>query len=130
MDLFISTTEEKEKEVRAAFIGAIRNLWGFSLAGSDIDVAFVCKEQDLIDVSLEIKGSREAFSLVDDLCNHTEPFFEALRKELSEELFKHLLYNNRISYMSFYLNLYKNIQLTIREGVFGGKYSSAFTISK
>ena len=130
MELFTSSTEEKEKEVRAAFIGAIHKLWGFNLPWTDIRVEFLWQERDVIYVSLAIEGSKEAFSLVDDLFNHTAGFFDALREEVSEQLFKYLLFNNRISYMSFYLNLYKELRLTITEEVFGGSYSSVFTIAK
>ena len=130
MELFISTTEEKEKEVKTAFMGAIRKLSGYPLPPADIKVEFVFKEEDFINVQIFIRGAREAFSLLDVLYNDAERFLTSLQSEVSEELFKYLLFNNRISYMSFYLNLYKKVRLTIIEELSGRQYQQELIFKK
>ncbi|NEU10074.1 hypothetical protein GZH53_17240 [Flavihumibacter sp. R14] len=130
MELFISTTEEKEKEVKTAFMGAIRKLSGYPVLPADIKVEFVFKEEDFINVQIFIRGAKEAFSLVDVLYNDAERFLRSLQSEVSEELFKYLLFNNRISYMSFYLNLYRKVRLTILEELSGEKHCHELLIRK
>lgn len=130
MELFISTTEDKEKEVKTALTCSIQNLTGYVLPETDIRVEFVCDTEDHINVNIAVPGTRDAFSLVNYLTNKRDYFLQMLSEDISEELFKYLLFNNRISYMAFYLKLYKKVKLTIIEEVFGRKYQHEFVINK
>jgi hypothetical protein len=130
MDIFISTTEDKEKEVKTAFATSIQNLSGYVLPETDIRVEFVCDTEDFIKVNIAVPGTREAFSLVNYLTNNRSYFLQMLSEDISEELFKYLLFNNRISYMAFYLKLYKKVKLNIIEEVFGRQYQHEFVINK
>ena len=129
MELFISTSA-KEEEVKTAFIIALRKLSGYSVRSTDLHVEFVCGVKEVIAVEFEVQASKDAFCLIDFLYNDPNRFFETLAADISDELFKYLLFNNRISYMSFYLNLYKNVGLTITEKVFGDTFRHEFIITK
>lgn len=130
MELFISTTEVKEKEVKTAFTASIQNLTGYVLPETDIRVEFVCDTEDYIRVNVAVQGTRDAFSLVNYLTNKRDYFLQMLSEDISEELFKYLLFNNRISYMAFYLKLYRKVKVNIIEEVFGREYQHDFVINK
>ena len=130
MEIFISTTEEKEKEVKTSFARAFQNLAGYTLPLTDVQVEFVCDHEDFIKVSIAVQGTKDAFGIVDALHKKASQFFTALAEDVSEELFKYLLFNNRISYMAFYLKLYRKVKVTLSEEVFGRTYQHDFIINK
>lgn len=130
MEIVISTTEEKEKEVKTSFARSFQNIAGYNLPLTDIRVEFVCGEEDHIRVRIAIHGTKDAFGVVNSLQKKPADFFNAIAEDLSEELFKYLLFNNRISYMAFYLKLYKKVKLSVTEEVFGRTYQHTFIINK
>jgi hypothetical protein len=129
MELFISTSA-KEKEVKTAFIIALRKISGYNLRTTDLHVGFLCGGTEVVEIQFAVQSSRDAFCLIDFLYNDPGRFFEELAADTSEELFKYLLFNNRISHMSSYLNLYKKVRLTISEKVFGETFRHEFIFTK
>ena len=130
MELFTSTSAKKEKEVKTAFILTLRKLSGYPVRAADLDVEFVCGETEFIDVKFAVQAGKDAFCLIDLLYNDPARFLESFSADFSEELFKYLLFNNRISYLPFYLNRYRNVRINISEQVFAGTFSFDFMIRK
>lgn len=130
MEILLSTTEDKEQEVKTSFAQSFQNLAGYKLPLSDVQVEFVCDHEDFIKVNIAIHGTKDAFGIVDSLHKKPSLFFAALAEDVSEELFKYLLFNNRISYMAFYLKLYRKVKLSLTEEVFGRTYQHDFIINK
>ena len=129
MELFISTSA-KEKEVKTAFIIALRKLTGYQVRTNDLHVEFICGETEFIDVKFAVQASKDAFCLIDFLYNDPGRFLETLAADISEELFKYLLFNNRISYLPFYLDRYLNVRMNISEQVFAETFTFDFIIRK
>ena len=128
MELFVKTTVEKENDIRHALVRALQNLVGYRLEKSETRIAFPDSERASIQILIIIPGLSGALPLLDALYNNRNDFFQAISTEVSEELFRHLVFTNRITDVSYYRDLYPTVNLTISDYVIGGKFLYTFQL--
>lgn len=126
MEILITTEEDKEREMLAALMKAVENLSGYTAQPADFNIEF--EEAGRVMVALRVPVLKNAFQLLDQLYNNEKMFFNFLAAEVTEELFKYLLFNGRVAFYEFYTRYYKEVSISITEEVLGNSFHATFGI--
>ncbi|WP_207535719.1 hypothetical protein [Desertivirga arenae] len=128
MEFLITTEEDKEREIQAAVILAVENLSGYLAQPADLKIYF--EEGERILVHLRVPVLKNAFGLLEQLYNNEMMFFKVLAAEVSEELFKYLLYNGRVAFYKFYCSFYSDVRIRFTEEVLGNNFEGVFKVGE
>lgn len=128
MEIFVISTREKDYDIRIAFVNAIKNLVNYEVEASEMGITFCNEANPSIKVEIIIPGLKNALRFLDSLYNDREQFFRSLGGEVFEELFKHLVFANRICDISYYLQFYPEVALSISDHVLGEKFNYSFLL--